>query len=49
MAQHRQWQNRPPNTLHDPSSFFSGQYNQQQAPGSTWQGQSFTNQNWQPQ
>jgi hypothetical protein len=49
MAQHRQWQNRPPNTLQDPSSFFSGQYNQQQAPGSTWQGQSFTNQNWQPQ
>jgi hypothetical protein len=40
MAQRRQWQNRPPNTLQDPSSFFSGQYNQQQAPGSTWQGQS---------
>jgi hypothetical protein len=49
MAQHRQWQNRPPNTLQDPSSFFSGQYNQQQAPGNAWQGQSFTNQNWQPQ
>jgi hypothetical protein len=28
MAQHRQWQNWPPNTLQDPSSFFSGQYNQ---------------------
>jgi hypothetical protein len=29
MAQCRQWQARPPNTLQDPSSFFSGQYNQQ--------------------
>jgi hypothetical protein len=38
MAQHCQWHNRPPNTLQDPSSFFSGQYNQQQYPGSTWQG-----------
>jgi hypothetical protein len=28
MAQRRQWKNRPPNTLQDPSSFFSGQYNQ---------------------
>jgi hypothetical protein len=49
MAQHRQWQARPPGTLQDPSSLFSGQYNQQQNSGNTWQGQPFTNQNWQPQ
>jgi len=28
MARRRQWQNRPLNTLQDPSSFFSRQYNQ---------------------
>jgi hypothetical protein len=38
MAKHRHWQSRPQNTLQDPSSFFSGQYNQQQNSGSTWQG-----------
>jgi hypothetical protein len=43
MAQCRQWQNRPPNTLQDPSSLFPGQYNQQQNSGNAWQGQQFTN------
>jgi hypothetical protein len=36
MAQCRQWQAHPPNTLQDPS-FFSGQYNQQQNSGNAWQ------------
>jgi hypothetical protein len=49
MAQHRQWQTRPPNTLQNPSSLFSGKYNQHQNSGNTWQGQPFTNKNWQPQ
>jgi hypothetical protein len=46
MAQHRQWQNRPSITLHDPSSFFLEQYDQQQAPSNAWHGQPFTNHNW---
>jgi hypothetical protein len=49
MAQCRQWQAHPPGTLQDPSSFFSGQYNQQQNSGNTWQGQPFANPTWQSQ
>jgi hypothetical protein len=49
MAQCRQWKSRSQNTFHDPSSLFPGQYNQQKNFGSTWQGQPFTNHNWQPQ
>jgi hypothetical protein len=48
MALHCQWKTWPPNTLHDPSSLFSGQYNQQQNSGNAWQSHSFTNHNWQP-
>jgi hypothetical protein len=49
IAQRRQWQARPQGTLQDPSSFFSGQYNQQQNSGNTWQGQPFSNPTWQSQ
>jgi hypothetical protein len=49
MAQCRQWQARPPGMLQDPSSFFSGQYNQQHNSGNTWQGQPFANPTWKSQ
>jgi hypothetical protein len=35
--------------LQDPSSFFSGQYNQQHNSGNTWQGQPFANPTWKSQ
>jgi hypothetical protein len=49
MAQHRQWQVRPPGTLYDPSSFFSRKYNQQQNSGNAWQGQPFAIPTWKSQ
>jgi hypothetical protein len=46
MSQRLQWQDRPPGTLQDPSSFFSGKYNQQHNYGKTWQDQPFANPTW---